>query len=39
MKYKILDTDECEAGVEFYKAYFYGTGERSLLLNLSLIHI
>ena len=33
MKYKILDTAECEAGVEFYKAYFYGTGERSLLLN------
>ena len=33
MNYKILDTEEREASVEFYKAYFYGSGDRSLLLN------
>ena len=33
MKYEILDKAELDAGVEFYQAYFYGNGERSLLLN------
>ena len=33
MKYEILDTAEREASVEFYKAYFYGSGDLSLLLN------
>jgi hypothetical protein len=33
MKYEILDTAEREASVEFYKAYFYGAGDLSLLLN------
>jgi hypothetical protein len=33
MKYEILDPAEREASVEFYKAYFYGSGDLSLLLN------
>ena len=33
MKNEILDKAELDAGVEFYQAYFYGNGERSLLLN------
>jgi len=33
MKYEILDKAELDAGVEFYQAYFYGNGERSLLLK------
>ena len=33
MKYEILDKPELDAGVEFYQAYFYGNGERSLLLK------
>ena len=33
MRYEILDTAEREASVKFYKAYFYGSGDRSLLLN------
>ena len=33
MKYEILDPAELEASVEFYKAYFYGSGDLSLLLN------
>ena len=33
MNYEILDPAEREASVEFYKAYFYGSGDLSLLLN------
>ena len=33
MKYEILDPAEREASVGFYKAYFYGSGDLSLLLN------
>ena len=33
MKYEILEPAEREASVEFYKAYFYGSGDLSLLLN------
>ena len=33
MKYEILDPAEREASAEFYKAYFYGSGDLSLLLN------
>ena len=33
MKYEILETAEREASVAFYKAYFYGSGDLSLLLN------
>ena len=33
MKYEILDKAELDAGVKFYQAYFYGNGERSLLLR------
>ena len=33
MKYEILDPAEREASVDFYKAYFYGSGDLSLLLN------
>ena len=33
MKYEILDPAEREASVEFYNAYFYGSGDLSLLLN------
>ena len=33
MEYEILEKTELEAGVAFYRSYFYGVGERSLLLN------
>ena len=33
MKYEILDKGELDASVGFYQAYFYGNGERSLLLS------
>nr|AAT90301.1 hypothetical protein [uncultured proteobacterium eBACred25D05] len=33
MKYEILDKEELDASVGFYQAYFYGNGERSLLLS------
>ena len=33
MKYEILDPAEREASVEFYKVYFYGSGDLSVLLN------
>ena len=33
MRYEILDKGELDASVGFYQAYFYGNGERSLLLN------
>ena len=33
MKYEILDKGELDASVGFYQAYFYGNGERSLLLR------
>ena len=33
MKYEILETAEREASVASYKAYFYGSGDLSLLLN------
>ena len=33
MKYEILNKGELDASVGFYQAYFYGNGERSLLLN------
>ena len=32
-EYEILDKTELEAGVAFYRSYFYGVGERSILLN------
>ena len=33
IEYEILDKEELDAGVEFYQAYLYGNGERSLLLK------